>query len=325
MNGGITIKRYQPEQAEEWKKFLAESNNGTLFHDLDFLSYHEAGKFDTHHLMFQQNENLVALLPAAIVTEPDGRRFLKSPYGASVGGIVISLRSRLHTALSILDALKSYAKKIGLNGIEMRISPNIYLIQPNDLVSFGLTLSSFKLINRWLTFIAPLSLPIDKLLSKEKRYDVRSNLKKGLNPREVGIDGLDLFYDLLTETMSRHRSTPTHQRNELMDIFKKVPGRIRLFLCAHEGEEVAGVLVFILNKSAAYTFYICESYEFRKMCGPAVLIAHIIDKLAQEGIKYLDLGPSASITDVNKGVVFFKEGLGANGFCRDLWRWETGI
>lgn len=325
MNGEITVKRYQPEQAEEWKKFLAESNNGTLFHDLDFLSYHEAGKFDTHHLMFYQRGKLVSLLPAAIVTEVDGRRFLNSPYGASVGGVVISFRSRLHSVLSILDALKSYVKEIDLDGIEMRISPNIYLIQPNDIVGFGLTLSSFRLTNRWLTFVLPLDLPVEELLSKKKRYDVRSNIKKGLNPREVGIEGLDPFYDLLTETMSRHRSTPTHQKNELMDILKKVPGRIRLFLCAHEGKEIAGVLVFMLNDSAAYTFYICESYEFRNMCGPAVLIAHIIERLAQEGIKYLDLGPSASTTGMNKGVMFFKEGLGANGFCRDLWRWESGI
>jgi hypothetical protein len=45
------------------------SNNGTLFHDLDFLGYH-MGKFDTQHLMFRQGGRLIAILPAAVVVEP---------------------------------------------------------------------------------------------------------------------------------------------------------------------------------------------------------------------------------------------------------------
>jgi hypothetical protein len=81
----ITVHPYEPGQATEWKAFLEASNNGTLFHDLDFLAYHPLERFDTHHLMFRQNGKLIALLPAAIVSEPDDRRFLKSPYGASVG------------------------------------------------------------------------------------------------------------------------------------------------------------------------------------------------------------------------------------------------
>lgn len=34
------IRPYGPEDAIAWKALLAQSNNATLFHDLDFLAYH---------------------------------------------------------------------------------------------------------------------------------------------------------------------------------------------------------------------------------------------------------------------------------------------
>ena len=323
----IIVHPYQPSQAAEWKAFLAASNNGTLFHDLDFLAYHPPNRFHTHHLMFYQSEKLTALLPAAIVTESDGRRFLKSPYGGSVGGVVLPSGMRAATTLDLINQLQAYVADLGLDGIEMRMGPNIYLRSPNNLLDFSLMARSFRLTKRWLLHIVPLGGSrtelIDRLFSKNKRYEVRSNLKKGLRPREVGADGVDNFYDLLLETQSRHEATPTHQKHEIEDLFRRVPERLRLFLCAYGDTETAGVLVFMLNESVAYTFYICSSYEHRRLCGPAVLIAHIIERMAEEGLRHLDLGPSTSGDfSLGSGVAFFKEGLGAQGFCRDTWRWE---
>jgi hypothetical protein len=45
------IRPYGPEDADAWKAFLRDSNNGTLFHDLEFLAYHPRGKYDFRHLV----------------------------------------------------------------------------------------------------------------------------------------------------------------------------------------------------------------------------------------------------------------------------------
>src|SRR5262249_41782415 len=84
----ITVRRQEESDGRAWRDFLASSSNGTLFHSLDFLAYHSRGRFEVHHLMFERPGKLLALLPAAIVSEPWGR-VLKSPYGASVGGFVL--------------------------------------------------------------------------------------------------------------------------------------------------------------------------------------------------------------------------------------------
>jgi len=326
MDTKVSIELYKPSQAAKWKQFLSESNNGTLFHDLDFLNYHRDGKFETHHLLFLKNDRLLALLPAAL-EEDRGHLFLKSPYGASIGGFVLPLALKIATMLQIVRELQIYVLTQGLTGIELRIGPNSYLHNPNDLVPFSLMAHRFAPVHRWLLFMVPIEGPpetlLDRLLSKGKRYDVRANLRKGLQPREVDSGGLDDFSTLLSETYDRFGSLPTHTREELVDLISRLPGKVRLFLCAYEGIEIAGVLLLVLNNIVANTFYICESAAHKTLCGPTVLIAHIIEQMATEGFRYLDLGPSVSDLHFNEGVVFFKEGFGTRGFCRETWRWDA--
>lgn len=322
----IRIEQYKPTRAAEWKQFLANSNNGTLFHDLDFLNYHRPGKFQTHHLLFLENDILRALLPAAIEMD-DGNPFLKSPYGASIGGFVLSSDLKAGTMLRMVKELQNYVLAQGLMGIELRIGPSTYLHSPDELVSFSLMANQFALSHRWLLFMARIEGPpetlLDRLLSKTKRYDVRANLKKGLQPREVDSGRLDDFFSLLSDTYERFGRLPTHSHEELADLLSRVPGKMRLFLCAYEGIEIAGILLFVLNNIVANTFYICESEAHKRLCAPAVLVAHILEKMAIEGFRYLDLGPSVSDIHFNQGVVFFKEGFGTRGFCRETWRWDS--
>jgi hypothetical protein len=321
----ITAQPYKPDQAQEWKTFLNASGNGTLYHDLDFLAYHPADRFKTHHLMFYQGKKLLALLPAAVT---DGKK-LESPYGGSVGGFATHPHLSTKSALDLVKALQTYVKDTGLAGTEMRMGPNVYSGEPNDLMSFALMVNGFRLNKCALQYMIPLSKPgeqiPEKLFSSSKRYDVRTGLKNGLKPRETDASRLPDFIRLLQDTYARLGSKPTHTDKELEDLFRRAPKRMRLFLCSADNTEIAGVLVFMLNDRIASTFYICESSAHAKLCGPSVLVAHIAQTLADEGVQYLDLGPSASESHFNEGVVFFKEGLGAQGFCRDTWTWSADV
>lgn len=326
-SASISIGVYDPKYAPKWKAFLEASNNGTLYHDLDFLAYHPPERFNTHHLICYDEEDIVALLPAAILTEQDGRRILASPYGGSVGGLVLPREMPTTVALKLVKTLQSYVKGAGLDGMEMRIGPDVYSAKPNDLQGFALMANGFRLTRRSLQYMLPLSKPgariPERLFSDRRRRYVRSELRQGVNPREVDAHDLDSFYVLLHETHDRLGATPTHQDHELADIFRRVPDRARLFLCSYEGAEIAGSVIFMLNERIASAFYINSSAGNKDFNAPSVLVAHMAECFAEEGVRYLDLGPSASDSHFNSGVVFFKESLGARGFCRDTWRWET--
>jgi hypothetical protein len=116
----ISIHLYDSSQAAEWKNFLSKSNNGTLFHDLEFLAYHAPDRFRVQNLLFYECGRLIALLPAAVEFEANGRQILKSPYGASIGGFVLSPTIKLGTMLQIVKELQRYAEARGLAGLELR-------------------------------------------------------------------------------------------------------------------------------------------------------------------------------------------------------------
>jgi hypothetical protein len=316
------------QNAEEWQEFLALSNNGVLFHSLDFLAYHPPGRFDFRHLMFRQEGKVVALLPGGVVEEQDGKRLFRSPCGASVGGFVVAPGQSTEEAISLVRQLQDYARSSGLHGIELRMGPSVYLREANEQMSFVLFANGFKLRTRWLSHVVPLSRDPEEVVERckpGKIRDYRAGVRKGLNPREVDSSKIEDFYRLLLLTNARHNATATHSREEIEDLFRRVPGRLRLFLCAHEGQEIAGVLLFVLNPRAAYTFYICQDEAFRKLCPATVLLVHLARQLGAEGFPSLDLGPS-SFDDLrlNEGLAAFKEGLGGRGYCRDAWRWELG-
>jgi hypothetical protein len=140
---------------------------------------------------------------------------------------------------------------------------------------------------------------------------------------EAGIEGLGGFLELFTETHARLGSLPTHTPEEIETLLHRWPAHIRIW-SAHLGElTIASVLLLVLNRRICNTFYICDRASHRSFHGLTVLLAEIADSLARRGFHYLDLGPSASSGHFNRGVVSFKESLGAKAFCRDRWCWNS--
>lgn len=322
----MDIVDFQPGDAPEWRRFLEESNNGTLFHDLDFLAYHRDGKFQTRHLLFKKDGNLLALLPAAMVLDDTEQPILKSPYGASVGGFVLPVGQSAGTAIQLVQSLQERARSLGAKAVELRLAPSLYMRDPNDNLGFALFANKFQLTRRWLSPIIRISTDAESILAhcaKSKVRDFQNGLRKGLRPREVDSDQIGEFYRLLMLTWSKHGTQPTHSKEDVENLFRRVPKNLRLFLCEHQGQEIAAVLVFILNRQVAYTFYICQDETFRSVRPGTVLVLHIAQILGAEGTAYLDLGPSSfDDLSLNHGLVSFKEELGARGACRDTWRWD---
>jgi lipid II:glycine glycyltransferase (peptidoglycan interpeptide bridge formation enzyme) len=177
----------------------------------------------------------------------------------------------------------------------------------------------------------PLLIPLDRqkgahyqrLFRQSQRSYVRACRRKGVVVSEAGIEGLAAFLELLAETYGRLGSRPTHTPEEIESLLRQLPARVRIW-SAHLGDTmIASALMFILNCNICNTFYLCDRAAYRDFHGLTVLLAEAAEVLAGRGFRYLDLGPSASSTHFNRGVVSFKESLGAKGFCRDRWRWNS--
>jgi hypothetical protein len=320
----ITVEPLAAGEEDQWIEFLAASGNGTLFHDLRFLAYHPPKRFDFRHLVMRRRGTIIALLPGGIV-ESDGERLFVSPVGASVGGPVISPKLDGGGTLALVEALQSYAVTERWDGVRIILAPPIYDQQPSQTLSFALFTRGFQLENRWLCHAIPLEGSPDerykKLFRQSQASRVRAQLRKGVSIIEGGIDILDAFLSVFGDTYNKHRIKPTHTPDEIGDLLQRLPDRVRIHLAILGDLPVAGILTFLLNSYVAYTFYICISTEYARESGSVVAFAGLIDRLARQGYRWIDLGPSAQRSRFNDGVAFFKEGLGAIGYCRDQWYW----
>jgi hypothetical protein len=320
----ITVEPLAAGEEDQWSEFLAASGNGTLFHDLRFLAYHPPGKFDFKHLVVRQGGVMIALLPGGIV-ESGGKRLFVSPLGVSVGGPVVTPELNSRQTLDLIKALQDYAVDQGWDGVRMTLAPPIYDRRPADTLSFGLFCSGFHLENRWLCHFIPLQgesgAGYEKLFRERQARRVRALRRKGMTVVEEGIDGLAAFLLAFRDTYDRHGVKPTHTPDEIADLLCRLPDRVRLYIAFLGHLPVSGTLVFLLNSRIAYTFYISMRSEYAHENGNVVIVAALLDRLAKEGYQWLDLGPSAQFGRFNDGVAFFKEGLGAIGYCRDQWYW----
>jgi hypothetical protein len=317
------IRPYRPEDAAAWKALLGDSNNATLFHDLDFLAYHPPGKHAFHHLIALWGTRIAAVIPGALSAEG----VFASPAGASIGGPAFRKSIPAEACLHLVEALQAYSNSAGWQGIEITLPPPVYNDEPDQMMEFALHIKGFELVHRSM----PLLIPLDRekgdhyqrLFRQSQRSYVRACRRKGVVVTETGIEGLPAFLELLAETYARLRSEPTHTPEEIESLFHQLPTHIRIW-SAHLGDTmIAGVLLFVLKRDICNTFYICDRASHREFHGVTLVLAEVADVLARRGFRYLDLGQSASSGHFNRGVVSFKESLGARAFCRDRWRWKN--
>lgn len=316
------VQPCRPEDGDAWKAFLRDSNNGTLFHDLEFLAYHPSGRYDFRHLVALKGNRIEAVIPGAL--SPEG--IFVSTAGASIGGPAVKKSISAEACLQLVKALQVYCKSAGWHGIQITLPPPVYNDEPDQLIEFALHLRGFQLVHRSMPLLIPLDRGNDcqfqRLFRQSQRSYVRACLRKGVAVKEAGVEGLPAFLESFAETYARLQSPPTHTPQEIEALLRRLPVKIQIWLAQISEITIAGMLIFIVNRNVCTAFYICDRVAYREFHGVTVLVAKAAEVYARQGFRYLDLGPSASSAQFNRGVVGFKESLGARAFCRDSWRWK---
>jgi len=324
----LNLVRYTPEYFDRWNRFVEESNNGTIFHRLDFLQYH-GNRFATgeHHLLWLKGEAIFAVLPFLVMDE-NGRKIGKSPYGASFGGVVYNKKFRFRHALEIVESLQKYFREIHLDEVTLTTTPGFYSVSPSNYFEYALSRAGFRLHSRdvfnavrlgkdytetWNNFEGRARTAIRKA---KENFDVNLNV----SPTE--------FYHILLEDKARHNNAkPTHTLNELVFLKESFPGKIFFDVAVlKKNQAKAGICYFLCNPQVMMTFYMAQENNALRADGINVLVEHGIKRALQMKVSYLDFGGSTlGYTIENIGVCEFKEGFGAHGFFRDTFKYNSSV
>lgn len=147
--------------------------------------------------------------------------------------------------------------------------------------------------------------------SQKWRYHLRKSFKAGLAFEHVGPGHLDRFM-VLYNAMSDRKQFPDHSAIDSLDGFLAMPegtARPELFFVTHEGETVAGAVIFTAGDTATYLYGATSDGALDLRAG-YFLHWHVIRWLRENtDAKVYDLGG----TDGFHGLHQFKSGMVGEG------------
>lgn len=319
----MEIIEYSADWKNKWDQFVLESNNGTMFHLQKFFDYHTAGKFRFNHLIFLEKNNIIALLPGAIVN--DGKKF-ESPIGASYGSIVTK-DVKFTKALEIVSTLIEFGKKKGWKEIILTSAPRVYEKSPNENLDFAMLWLGFKYDIHYISSAIKLS-PDQDIISRFQQT-VRRNIRKTFKDPDICVemnDRYDEFYPILIDNKARHNVKPTHTYEDLMRLKELLPDNLKLFMLYYKRKPIAGSSLFICNETVTLCFYNMLLYEFEHLKPIHRIMYEVVKWSTENGFKYVDIGVSQDTKAENPmtpsiSLIDFKEKFDARTVMRNTLKY----
>ncbi len=306
----ILVLVYRPELAQVWNGFIEKSKNATFLHLRDYMDYHK-DRFEDHSLLFYQNKQLVALMPANIQGD-----VLYSHNGLTYGGVLSGYNMTTPVMLSIFAALKNHCMMYGLKKLIYRAIPFIYHSIPSDEDLYALFRYGARLTARSVS--SCIYLPQKQRFSRKRIVPIKRAKKAGLIVRRTG--DLDTFMQIETDNLLKNYGVkPIHSINEIKLLSEKFPHNIKLF-ASYMGEKMlAGILVYE-SGNVAHGQYGASSTEGRLVGAQDIIEDYLINEYFREK-KFFDFGISTENCGkyLNEGLINKKESFGASAVMYDIY------
>jgi hypothetical protein len=303
----LTVIKYQPKHYTKWQDFICRSNNGTLFHRLDFLSYHQNRFTDhEHHLMWFKGQEIAAVMPMGIFVE-NGQRVAKSPFGASYGGIVTATPPNYYFSYQLISALVAYLKSLSID--EIRITLPIRACYRNycETLEFSLLHHHFSAINSDISSIVPLNQPDleNNIFTSRARNMARKARALGVTTQFR--QSPQLFWILMQKTFDKHKVPPTHSQEEWFWLCEHLPNDIWCDIAFLEDQPIAGIGHFKINSLVDSAFYLCSDPDHQQSQALSLLLYEAILKATSDGYATFDFGTSTVQMIPRENIFRFKE------------------
>lgn len=312
----IEVTRYTARQSAEWNEFVERSKNGTFLFHRSYMDYH-ADRFADHSLMVWHKGRLCALLPA---NEHNGT--LYSHEGLTYGGLITDEHATTAFVCDTFAAINHYLAGQGIKQVVYKAVPWPYHRLPAEEDLYAIVqVCGGSLMVRHISSTIDLQERLS--FTESRRSGLRKALAAGLQVKESGAEGLEGFWRVLTDNLSlKYDAQPVHTVDEMRLLMERFPQHIRLFTVDDGGKVVGGTLIY-LTPQVAHTQYISASPEGKQHGALDLLFDHLLG--LDFDCCYFDFGKSSdgNGSELNRPLIFQKEGFGGRGVCYDWYQWEV--
>lgn len=307
----ITIKQYSSEDFDRWNVFVKTAKNSLFMHDRNFMEYH-ADRFEDHSLLFYDDDELLALLPANKCGDE-----LISHGGLTYGGFITNSKMKQYKMLECFEVLKKYMQESGFCSLLYKTVPYCYYTNPAQEDLYALFTNNAEIVkiepSSVIDFRYPIKMPKGRKaqISRAKREGVVIELS----------EDFDNFIELENSVLAEHHNTKAvHTGFELKLLYSRFPTNIELYSANYQGKMIAGAVVFVYN-NVIHTQYLAANEIAREIGALDLCISEIISKFSTSK-QFLDFGISSENGGLvlNSGLISQKEGFGARTLVYQTWK-----
>ena len=277
------------------------------------MDYHN-DRFVDHSLMFNRNNQLVALLPANINGD-----VLYTHAGLTFGGVISGFDMTTPLMLGVFEEIKNHCRRNGINKLVYKCIPSMYHNAPSEEDLYALFHNGAKLIGRNVS--SCIYLPERRRFKIKRRESVTKAKNHGLTVRQCfDFEG---FMGMVNQVVAgRHGSKPAHNGAEMALLASRFPNNIKLFGSYLGDQILAGCLIYE-SRNVAHGQYAANLDEGRKWGAQDLIIDFLVNSY-YEKFKYFDFGISTLNLGqyLNEGLVNHKESFGASSFVYDFYELE---
>lgn len=313
----MQIIRYTQEHKKEWDAFVKESKNGTFLFMRDYMDYHSDRFKDCSHL-FYEKKRLIAALSANI---RENEHTLYSHQGLTYGGLIMAKDITAVQVLEIFDKFLTFAKdEYGVERIIYKPIPYIYSTYPAEEDLYALFRHKAVLVQRHISS----AVKMDNVLpfTSKRRGKVRKAERHGLQIKES--TDYEAFWHLLeTHLQEKFGVNPVHTCEEIALLAKHFPENIQLCEVWHQGEIVAGGVVYI-NGGVIHLQYSSVSKQGLEVEALSFLFDYFLHSLYKDAL-YFDFGISDEKDGLvlNEGLIYMKESCAGRAVMYDVYELKT--
>ena len=283
----LSVRPFEPGEAEAWDALVRSSCNGTFIHTRLFLGYHGDRFIDRSLVLQDEKGRLRAVLPAA--TDPTDPTLVVSHPGLTYGGLVHDGSVRGERMVRAFADIARLYREEGTSAFRYRAIPDIYHRVPAQDDLYAL----FRLSAR--RYRCDLSATIDlenRLPPKRMRLKRRRRAAASGVTAEWGWNSCAEFWRILEENlMGRFGASPAHTLREIDDLATRFPDEIRLVVARIEGAVIAGGIV-LCAPPVLHLQYSSANDVGREMGGLDVVVEASATMAVEGGYRYYSFGNS---------------------------------
>ncbi|MCW4024087.1 MAG: GNAT family N-acetyltransferase [Candidatus Bathyarchaeota archaeon] len=309
--GTVTLCAYTPEHKNQWNTFVSTSKNGVFLFYREYMDYH-SNRFQDHSLMFFNEDQLVALLPANVYKET-----LYSHGGLTFGGVISGFNMKTPLMLNIFEALLNHCRNQSIKEVVYKTIPYIYHLVPSDEDLYALFTCKARLEIRNVS--SCILLPKASEFAYSRKRNIQKAQKNGIVVRQSSDFGS--FMKILADSLqTRHNVKPVHTLEEIKLLASRFPENIKLFASFQDSAMLAGIVVYE-SKNVTHIQYAANSPKGRDI-GAQDIIEDYLIREQYKNKKYFDFGISTEKMGhfLNLGLIRRKENFSASAIMYDTYQ-----